>query len=1034
MSTASPAPVDLVGERVLIGVQMVNISRLSTDPVPLTGRGLVTVAGQGPKDSNGAGKSSFIAGIAFLSCDIQWRFGSGAQGVSELLFTAELAAQEANYANADYGYILGVFADPAVETLADLQSTALSVWVRINRKAPHIQLRWLDGGLHLPQARGDAERERQADLLWSQLPPSNGRSDFTASRMPQILYGDHVRCVSFLSTSVRASTTPNLLAQPLNELNPARIFDAIATLTGLDRELAQEQTKRAAEDAERRKAREAADELEQWETEVAGLLRGITQREAARDHLGLAQGTWATRCARHYLDGLEAREAISADRARLEADSAEQQAAIDALDTEISTLKDDKAFDQRHAQLESAFRTLSAVDRELEKNQARNAALAEQHSGQHRTLADSARGADGRTIAQAHQELEAAKDAEEQAVIDHAEAVKDNTAAINALTAAETGQDLFAQETAALGKAGVAANALLDLIQLDPAQRDRWEPRLAPYLGAIVIAHGQTELALAALADHPGTLLIEADPPNTAGPADLPRTTDPDLPLITFTRALAQRAGSLETEIDPAAGLHALGGHPEPLTGRAGRIAAARARCTQAAAVLKHAVSALELARTARKRAETRRQAAQDAETADNLMEEITRLRRAIETDADEREKNEPLLARSRAEFEASLGLAQSRQDKLRTLNRTRTAHTAKIDGNRGSTVELTVKLSALDLDGRARAWGGTAQAAQAHILALDEDHQYRRVGDWNETACQHLNNAVRASFPESGRDEEMPGELRALIIEGRWRTTALEGRVRLAPDLLRALHTHLTGHERHDQEQRTQITAQRTARTADLQAALQGAEEAARTNEAHRGSLARGIKQKLRQVADEFDRLDQRYGGYGATLEFPEPEPPADPTKLWQWSATPMWRRAEGQRHARYNLKANTAQLDEKAAKLVCAAALAGARNRPLLLVLDELGRNLGSQHRREAVALFERIGQDRNITVIGALQDDMERYAQEASGLYIKLRRSSDTQAYNEPPVIVGDEANRSRVRLLRDWLAGQRPSSHDTDEAGQ
>ena len=113
------------------------------------------------------------------------------------------------------------------------------------------------------------------------------------------------------------------------------------------------------------------------------------------------------------------------------------------------------------------------------------------------------------------------------------------------------------------------------------------------------------------------------------------------------------------------------------------------------------------------------------------------------------------------------------------------------------------------------------------------------------------------------------------------------------------------------------------------------------------------------------------------------------------------------------YNLKANTAQIDEKAAKLVCAAALAAGGDRPLVLILDELGRNLGKQHRREAVALFERIGRDRNITVIGALQDDMERYALEASGLYIKLRRSSDAIAYNEPPVVVGDEASRGRVR---------------------
>src|SRR5690606_5070517 len=146
------------------------------------------------------------------------------------------------------------------------------------------------------------------------------------------------------------------------------------------------------------------------------------------------------------------------------------------------------------------------------------------------------------------------------------------------------------------------------------------------------------------------------------------------------------------------------------------------------------------------------------------------------------------------------------------------------------------------------------------------------------------------------------------------------------------------------------------------------------------------------------------------------EPEPPSEPDKPWRWTVSPKWRRAEGQRMSSYTLRTNTAQMDEKAVKLVCAAALARGSDRPMLLILDELGRNLGKQHRREAVALFERIGTDHNITVVGALQDDMERYAIEASGLYIKLRRRSDTMAYNEEPVIVGDEANRERVELLR------------------
>lgn len=68
---------DVVGTRVLTGVQMIDVSRLSAHPVPMVNSGLVTVAGQGPKDSNGAGKSSFIAALSLLSADEQWRLASG---------------------------------------------------------------------------------------------------------------------------------------------------------------------------------------------------------------------------------------------------------------------------------------------------------------------------------------------------------------------------------------------------------------------------------------------------------------------------------------------------------------------------------------------------------------------------------------------------------------------------------------------------------------------------------------------------------------------------------------------------------------------------------------------------------------------------------------------------------------------------------------------------------------------------------------------------------------------------------------------
>src|SRR5260370_22793019 len=112
MSGSTPEE-DIVGDRVLVGLQSVRISRLSTHPVPVAVGTLIAVAGQGPKDSNGAGKSSLIAQVSLLHADEQWRFGSGAPAAVDLLFNAEDAGGEDPGGHPDHRYPLRRFPPPA---------------------------------------------------------------------------------------------------------------------------------------------------------------------------------------------------------------------------------------------------------------------------------------------------------------------------------------------------------------------------------------------------------------------------------------------------------------------------------------------------------------------------------------------------------------------------------------------------------------------------------------------------------------------------------------------------------------------------------------------------------------------------------------------------------------------------------------------------------------------------------------------------------------------------------------------------------
>ena len=1010
---------DVVGARVLAGIQMINISRLSAHPVPMVSGGLVTVAGQGPKDSNGAGKSSFIAGISLLSGDEQWRWSSGAPDAAELLFTAEIAAQDGRWGNADHGYVIGVFTAQDAAGVPELAGSALTVWLRINRKAPYIDLRWASE-LYVPAGTSDAGRVAAADGMWAELPRRNGRHDIHANRLGQALYGRHVRCVSFLSTSVRATATANLLAQPLNELSPARIFDAIAALTGVDREMEQERAARTTEHARREEEQRARADLERWEAEAAVAETGIAQRAGARAAIERAAALWQGRCARLVVDGRHELDEITAAMTRLESGWAERASELAGLRDQLAELQNDEAFQAYCAGAERRWKEMSERDRALEVEERTTVRGIEDATRRRTARLEDARAADGRDAAQAGAEEADANARLEDALQAQGARQHELGEAQAGLDDATDGDDLAAAQLQCLRAGGVAAAPLLDSVAVSAAQREPWEARLYPYRDAVVVAEADAARARDLLAALPGSTLITADAPAvTPAPAGLPGSADGRFPLGGFLGCLAQRAGRAGAPaVDADARVWVTGGFASPLTGRAARIGTARGRVAEAARRLADAGEAVGHARRQLAAARERVAAAQAAQQAERLWAEIAGLRETLGELAAQRAGLEPAVRAAREQHAAMLAAVQTRAQQAERLR----ADAGRLADLQNSNVtergELTARQTGIDLAARLADFGGTVAEAQSHLLALGGEQATWTEPEWTAACCAELDRVLTMCFPRGTPEDEIPREIGTLRADVRWAGPSF-------PALHRAVRTYLVQTEQEDEYQRQRITRQRADRTADLAAARRGLAEAAQAAAAHRASVAEGIKAKLKKVATQFDRLDQEYGGYGATLDFPEPEPPAEPDKPWRWTVTPKWRRAEGQRMSPYNLRGNTAQMDEKAVKLVCAAALAGGTDRPLLLVLDELGRNLGKQHRTEAVALFERIGRDRNITVIGALQDDMERYAIDASGLYVKLRRSSDASPYNSAPVIAGHDGNAARLALLRDWLAGHYPA---------
>ncbi|MED7922995.1 chromosome partitioning protein ParA [Nonomuraea sp. LP-02] len=1017
---------NVVGDRVLIAVQAVNISRLSTHPVPTVPGTLIVVAGAGPKDSNGAGKSSFIASITALLGDEQWRFASGAKAVSELLFNAELAsgAGGRQWASADHGYIVGVFAPPGMNgfpaddaqpapvdepdavpadelllvdsdeaggelfEVPDTSGGALTVWLRVNQEAPHLEIRWREG-VHLAASPSEAERVARADEIWASLPKSAGKRDVVARDLTKALYGDRIRCVSFLSTSVRSKVATNLLSQPLNEISPERVFEAIAALTGLDAELEQEREARRDEHAKRVRAAQAGERLAEFEAESKALLGTFDRRDEARVRLAEALRCWRGRQARKLADAAAKDDALAAELDRHRAAGEAAGEAIALVRAEIGTLRED-TLDRQVSEARKELAALQARAAKLDADRAVADNSADELRGRIPALEQSRRFADGRDVPAAELELREARLRLNEALKALGVADQEVASAQAALDDAEGGP--AAAQLNALAAAGVGATGLLDALDVAEQARDNAThmPAQAGLPGG-----GQAVGQVVGLRGWPHEHAVIVDAARLGEAAE----------------ALAGLPGSV---LVSAAGVSVVGAFEGVATGREARIKAAEQRLHRAKDAQETAAQAVHDAEEAVAEAQRRLDGAQAgvrlAEVEAKLAERrarLTELNAAVEE-----------LAPKVAEAERLAGAldfrARTRDMEIERLEGRRQRHESERAQARDQEAKVAAEREALRLDALAADWGGTVETARQWLEALPEEERPRTADEWWRVAERHFDQALRDTFPEE--DAEIPEEL-AFLLNERGGSTAREQATFAA--VCGALASYLRGQEEYERHQRRQIEAQLGSRQRDLSAAARGAEEAAQSTAVHRAALTAAIRARLTRVAEEFDKLDTSYGGYGATLEFPVPPAPADPEQRWQWRVTPKWRRGEGQGFVPYNRRANTALMDEKAVKLVCAAAIASSGGGHLCLVLDELGRNLGKEHRREAVALFRRIGETYGITVIGALQDDMEPYAIDACGQYVKLRRSSDAMPYNEPPVIVGHDQHAERVRALAAYV---------------
>ena len=187
--------------------------------------------------------------------------------------------------------------------------------------------------------------------------------------------------------------------------------------------------------------------------------------------------------------------------------------------------------------------------------------------------------------------------------------------------------------------------------------------------------------------------------------------------------------------------------------------------------------------------------------------------------------------------------------------------------------------------------------------------------------------------------------------------------------------------------------------------------------------AIVTSVEAAIAAIGEEFDRLDREAGGYGATLEL-EIRAPIDAPDSWQWSVTPMWRRSPDGRMVPYTAPTNSAQDKLYTVNLVLAALLAVPNPEGRVLILDELGDSLGSEHRREMLRAIAETAEEKRITVLGTCQDDVLHHAADFTQEIVFFEYADNRDLLNRPVRLFGYDPQGTRIELTRDAVLRGRP----------
>lgn len=995
----------IVGRRQLIAVQTIDLGRLTHHAVPLVPSALVAVSGTGPeRDSNGSGKTTFLAAIALLLGDPEWRVATAGGGDAlGLLFDPDLSGDSAGlYDPARVGYVAGVFA----HTTTDGHYDDLTVWIRISADdTPRLAARWAPG-THLVGDRDDATR------MWNSL---RRERQLGPTSFVEQLYGGTGRCLAYVTSRGNRDTDTSLM-QLQARLNPSRIGSELIVLLGLEHLIDGERELRAKLADAQQKLATRIDEHERREREWAAMLGEIDARDAAR--AALAEGTqlWRLRIARKLLDALAEHDRIKDDIRGFHTQLIDAQALVGDVEARLAAFPDltqlEAAMSQaeHRAQLASeAFDDAIGRDRELR-------AELKLLAGQIGELTRRAYGA----------AADVTVGGAEEAVVSARLALDDATGQVGAFESQvaekQHALDLISEHGeadtnafAALVEARVEVTPLIDGIVLAADARTRWEPLLALWRTALVVPSSDRDRAIAV--SPPGTVLVVQHDSVDRLPSGVEQAP---VGTARFLRALEERDEAPYTDV--AAGVVVAGGFEHELCGRDAAIERARAQLDAARRELSDAHAVKDRAKRAHEIAADVLERARASVALAGLRSRESELGAELGTASS-------ALVRLRGERDEANSVLIEAQVQHRTAQEARSRLEGELETARsrvaGIESEIAVAESALvrvNIDGWRRAWEDSDDEA---AVALDGDD--RREDTLRRRATEQLVNALVRLGIDPSTGENAPNPAIAGVIRAR---RGLDddvppaNEVRRFDTVARPLLDWLDDLAEQDGSFRDDVEQERQRWNDLIVAARRECDGQTELLDRQRDMVEQQIEAAFGQVSARYAELDAGAGGYGARLQWRSTRP-AQPTDLWVWEVTPEWRRGPGAKWLPYTRQANSAMQKQHRTHLVLAALLAAENPAGRVLIVDEAGNDFGREHLRQVLSAFAHVADTHGVTVIAACQDKVleEVAALGAARLLLWFERLSDASPLCRPTRVWGFDPDGGRVELTREAVEAGR-----------